>query len=97
MSNEIGNQIKKVRDKNNLSQERFGKKVGISGKTVSAYETGRSVPSLKTISKISNTYNVTIVELPKHKSDDIKKKINDIQKIFDEIKTSISSGIYFPS
>jgi DNA-binding XRE family transcriptional regulator len=29
-----------------MSQDRFGKKIGVSGKTISAYETGKITPTL---------------------------------------------------
>jgi transcriptional regulator with XRE-family HTH domain len=55
-------EIKKLRKELNLSQRRFGEKVGISGKTVSAYETGRIVPPLRVMEKIASTYNVDFEE-----------------------------------
>ena len=43
----IAQKIKNIRLLKNLSQDRFGKKIGKSGKTISAYESGRCVPTLR--------------------------------------------------
>ncbi len=42
--------IKQLRKNKNLSQERLGRKVGVTGKTISAYETGNICPSIDVFS-----------------------------------------------
>jgi DNA-binding XRE family transcriptional regulator len=44
--------IKQLRKNKNLSQERLGRKVGVTGKTISAYETGNICPSIEVFFKI---------------------------------------------
>ena len=75
MSEKIGIKIKKIRDSQNLSQERFAKKLGISGKTVSAYETGRTTPPLKVLQKIVHTYKTPIVNLNQELKSELSKKL----------------------
>jgi putative transcriptional regulator len=41
----IGKQIKDIRTKNNLTQMAFSKVLGVSKKTVEAWESGKNVPS----------------------------------------------------
>ncbi len=60
MKVEPGKEIKKLREELNLSQERFGKKVGVSGKSISAYETGRVIPPLKIMEKIAKVYKAKL-------------------------------------
>lgn len=86
MSANIGKKIKSIREKNNLSQSRFGLKIGVSGKTVSAYETERSFPSLKVMDSITKVYNVHIVgsEL------NLNQRIQNIQKEFEELKAILT-------
>ena len=55
-----GHEIKKLRQELNLSQERFGKKIGVSGKSISAYETGRVMPPLKIMEKIAKVYKTKL-------------------------------------
>ena len=46
--------IKHIRDKRNLSQDKLGRKIGVCGKTVSAYEAGRIQPTLGNFLMILN-------------------------------------------
>ena len=50
---EIGLQIKNLRNRLNISQERFGKRIGLTGKTISAYETGKITPPIEIITSLS--------------------------------------------
>lgn len=80
MEYRIGQKIKEIRLKNNLSQQRFGKKIGVSGKSISAYETGSIQPSQKVMDQISIVYGVNINQ----KIDKIKL-VSTIKKLKDEI------------
>lgn len=44
-----------------MSQERFGQKVGVSGKSISAYENNLCVPSMKVMESISSIYEVPLI------------------------------------
>ncbi len=85
---EIGEQLKKLREKLNISQDRFGKRIGVTGKTVSAYETGKIIPSLDILKKISVEYNVTFFRKNnreiERRIDDIQKSLHELQKLFKE-------------
>lgn len=86
---EISKQIKTLRDSCNLSQERFGKKIGVSGKTISAYENGRATPSLKILNAISKTYNTNL--FPAEHNSDVLIKIEQIEKYIFELKLILKS------
>ena len=47
--------IKKARLLAEMSQKQLAKKIGISDKTISAYETGRAIPPAPTLTKIVGT------------------------------------------
>ncbi len=79
MSERIGIKIKKIRDSHNLSQERFAMKLGISGKTISAYETGRTAPPLKVLQKIVHTYKTPIVNLNQELKSELSKKLEVLE------------------
>ena len=79
MSEKIGPKIKKIRDSYNLSQDRFANKIGLSGKTISAYETGRTSPPLKVLQKIVTTYKTPIVNLNDELKSELSKKIELIE------------------
>jgi len=58
--------LKQLREKAGLSQEGLARIVGVSGKTVSNWERGISVPSMTVpqIKALCEALNVTLSELP---------------------------------
>jgi transcriptional regulator with XRE-family HTH domain len=87
MQNDIGNKIKDIRNRHNLSQERFGSKVGLSGKTISSYETGRSTPPLKVLEDISDKYSVPLLVNATNKNFEYRDKILRIRTMLSELES----------
>lgn len=58
-NNVIGEGIRKYRKQGNFSQEQFAKALGISAATLSAYETGKTIPDMSIIIKIANMFNTS--------------------------------------
>ena len=57
--NEIGKRIKQIRKDNlKMTQEAFGKSIGIASNTITSYENGSRTPSDQTILSICREYNV---------------------------------------
>ena len=54
----------------NYSQETMGEKLGVSGGTISAYETKRMKPSIDVIVKFFELFNVTLFTNPQQKNAD---------------------------
>ncbi|MEE1087226.1 MAG: helix-turn-helix transcriptional regulator [Schaedlerella sp.] len=59
----IDRNLKKLREKNNMSQEMLARKLHIKRQTVSSYETGRSLPDLFILIKIADIFGITLDEL----------------------------------
>lgn len=59
----IAELIKKTRLDNNLTQEEYANKFGVSRQTVSSWENERSIPDLQLIITICNTYNFSLDSL----------------------------------
>ena len=55
--------LKDERENSNLTQEEAAKRIGVSKSIISKWETGKSYPSLENLSKISETYGVSINEI----------------------------------
>ncbi len=55
--------LKEERENSNLTQEEAAKRIGVSKSIISKWETGKSYPSLENLSKISETYGVSINEI----------------------------------
>ena len=71
-----------------MSQDRFGKKIGVSGKTVCAYEKGKINPALSVLEKISDEFDVNFIRKSnreiERKIDELAKNLADIQRLFKE-------------
>lgn len=59
----IGYNLKKIRKKKKLTQEDFGKLVGLSTNTIQRYELGKRQPTIETINKIAAALEVPVNEL----------------------------------
>jgi len=92
MDVDLGKRIKEIREKKNLSQERFGKKIGKSGKTICAYEKGRCVPSLRVLDSISQIYDVSFVHLKDSRKSQLWEKIKSIKTVLEEIESTLLSN-----
>lgn len=87
----IALKLKDIRIKNNLSQRRFGNRIGKSGKTISAYESGRCVPTLKVLDTISQVYDVTFLHLKRSKKDQMREKLRNLKDTIRDIEKTFLS------
>jgi len=55
--------IRRSRKRLGLSQNDLAKKLGVSGKTISAYETGRAIPPFPTLEKLASIMGLSVTEL----------------------------------
>lgn len=59
----LGAAIKQLREKRDLSQEALAEEAGLTGRTVSAIETGNANPTWATVRDIAAALEVTMVEI----------------------------------
>lgn len=71
----IGEKIAESRKKNNMTQRELAEKINVSDRVISKWETGKSLPDVETMLRLSQVLDVSITELY-----DCVEKI-DIQKI----------------
>ncbi len=74
----INTNIKNIRVSNNLTQEEFAEKIGISIQGLSNIERNRYQPSAETIDKICSAFDITPAELlvsPNQQNEDILSNI----------------------
>lgn len=81
----LSDKIRKIRENRGLSQARFGKRIGVSSKSISAYETGRSKPSTKVLDKLLDSYGIDILLSENHKAQ-LASHLRDIESRFKEIE-----------
>lgn len=89
----IGNKIKLIRDSYKLSQSRFGKRLGLSGKTISAYETNKATPPLYVLERISTVYKANIFDLPEKDKKDIIETLNSMNESIHDLKLFLDKGL----
>ena len=85
----IALRIKEIRKQQKLSQNRFGFKIGVSGKSISAYENGRCNPPLKILERISKAYETPLMEFDYRTKTLIENKIVSIKEFLGEIENII--------
>lgn len=93
----LANRIKELRNKLNLTQKEFSKKVGCTAATLSAYENGSKSPSLEIIKGIAETCDVSIDWLCGLSNEENSKKsiktYSDIIQILLELSNIDSLGM----
>lgn len=59
----IGQAIKEIRTKNNLSQQAFAEKFGVTYQAVSKWENGKNIPDIAILKEICQAYNLKLEDL----------------------------------
>ena len=96
----INNNIKNLRLKNQLTQEEFAEKIGISIQGLSNLERNRYHPNSETIDKICKVFKMSPIELLVETSNDKFKILNNINALLSQchtkkIKTNLRNYKYF--
>ena len=91
--NILPNKIKRLREIRGLSQERFGNKVGVSGKSISAYENGRCTPPLKVLETISKVYRVPAFYIGEAGKSDLEIVLLDIKTKIAKLEEILTSNL----
>ena len=90
----IGERIKKLRLLNNMSQYDLANKLFVSDKTISSWETNRTLPSIDLILSLCDIFNISLYQFIEEKKNndlemEIKIKTNDME--IKEIKKLIKN------
>lgn len=89
--NNIGDRIRRFREEAGLSQKKLGVMLGLSDKAISAYESGRTLPPIETLYRISIQ-----LKRPMHlfvckddESHDTEQKIYELEAKVAELLTEV--------
>lgn len=76
----IGNFIKQLRKEQGITQEQFAEKLGVSGRTVSRWETGSNMPDISLLVEIAEILNASIPEIinGERKNEDMEKEVREV-------------------
>ena len=92
----LSENIKRIRKENNLSQEQFAEKIGVSRQAVSKWESGQSYPEMDKVLLICKLYNYNIDELMNENVKEVsetKKSKTNINKYIDDFFSFITKTI----
>jgi transcriptional regulator with XRE-family HTH domain len=89
---DFGSRLKIAREEFGISQRSLGLSIGLSDKTISSYESGRSYPNLEILKKISDVLQKPIDYFVSSTNDEvlirdqISKIVNKQNDLIEEIK-----------
>lgn len=89
----IGERLKKLRENKNMTQGDVAEALGVNTATISKYESNSLEPSIESIKKLANLYNITIDELLKDEQFDVSK-INVLEVLKEQKDMKLKGNLY---
>lgn len=96
-----GSLIKKLREKQNLTQKELADRIGVSDKTVSKWETGRGLPDISITPDLAKALRVSLAELltgeiktNENTCGNMKKLLFYVCPICGNVITSLGEGFF---
>lgn len=85
---ELANRIREARRRAHLSQDDLGKFIGVSDKSISAYEQGRSTPPIQKLKKIAEFTRYPLSYFTQEENVDavLSNKLASIERELHEVK-----------
>lgn len=76
----IGAYLKELRKEKGLTQEELAEKLGVSGRTISRWETGFNMPDISLLVEIAEFFDVSIPEIIKgeRKSENMNEEVKEV-------------------
>lgn len=86
--NELAIRIREARRNAHLSQDELGKQIGVSDKSVSAYEQGRSTPPINKLKKIAESTSHPLSYFTQEDNEEalMTSKLANIERELAEVK-----------
>ena len=69
----FGDRLRELRKKNNVSQEKLGEYLGVTNTAIYSWEINSNQPSIETLTKLAEYFNVTTDYLLGFNQDDLDK------------------------
>ena len=76
----VGAFLKALRREKGITQEQLAEELGVSGRTISRWETGNNMPDISLLVEIAEYFDVSIPEIIKgeRKSEDMKEEAKEV-------------------
>jgi transcriptional regulator with XRE-family HTH domain len=76
----IGSFLRELRKEQEITQEQLAEKLNVSGRTISRWETGRSMPDISLLSELAEFFGVSIPEIinGERKSEKMNEEVKEV-------------------
>ncbi len=76
----VGAFLKDLRKEKELTQEQLAEELGVSGRTISRWETGKNMPDISLLAEIAEFFDVSIPEIIKgeRKSESMEEEVKEV-------------------
>lgn len=90
---QLATKIRLARNTKKITQEELARAIGVSDKSISAYESGRVQPPLEILEKIATSTNHSLTYfIDPSVGPSIMQKLDEVQELFEEIKKLLSKS-----
>lgn len=90
----VGNKIKEYRELNKMTQKDIAEILGVEPATICKYEAGTIEPSIESLKKLAETFNITVDELIKDEEKFDISKINVLEVLREQKEMSLKGNLY---
>ena len=86
----IGSFLKELRKEKEITQEQFAEVLGVSGRTVSRWETGSNMPDISLLINIAEYFDVSIPDIinGERKSENMNKEVREVAETMSDYATT---------
>jgi len=88
--------LKELRREKGITQEQLAEELGVSGRTISRWETGNNMPDISLLVEIAEYFDVSIPEIIKgeRESEDMKEEVKEVAETMSDYATTEKENIY---
>ncbi len=90
----VGNKIKEYRELNKMTQKDIAEVLGVEPATISKYEAGTIEPSIESLKRLAETFNVTVDELIKDEEKFDISKIDVLEVLREQKEMGLKGNLY---
>ena len=90
----VGNKIKEYRELNKMTQKDIAEILGVEPATICKYEAGIIEPSIESLKRLAETFNVTVDELIKDEEKFDISKINVLEVLREQKEMGLKGNLY---
>lgn len=90
----VGNKIKEYRELNKMTQKDIAEILRVEPATISKYEAGKIEPSIESLKRLAETFNVTVDELIKDEEKFDISKINVLEVLREQKEMGLKGNLY---